>query len=118
MWQQSLSEGPEDISTLYRWFRRLRASLSTLLPLMQEKLLELAPDSELQPYQNAVLKSASQLSTVALCQLSFWLAEQLLTASDQLLQQTPQIATVAFLNYLCWQKSGRLLLSPPAKPPP
>lgn len=117
-WQQKLSDGPEDLTTLYRWFRRLRTSLATLLPLLHEKLLELAPDSELEPYQTAVLTTTSELSPMALCQLSFWLAERLLSVSSQLLGQTPHLSTVSFLNYLCWQKNGWLLLSPPEKPPP
>ena len=118
VWQQNLADGPEDISTLYRWLKRLKASLTTLLPLLSEKLLELAPGSELEAYQTAVLKTTPEFSTLALCQLSFWLAQQILSVSGRLMQQTPHLSTTAFLNYLCWQKTGAHLLAPPAKPPP
>lgn len=118
VWQQNLADGPEDVSTLYRWFRRLKTSLTTLLPLLSEKLIELAPNSEIEPYQTAVLKTSGELTTLALCQLSFWLAQQILTVSGQLLEQTPHLSIIAFLNYLYWQKTGRCLLSPPAKAPP
>ena len=118
VWQQNLADGPEDISTLYRWFRRLRFSLTTLLPLLSEKLLELSPNSKLEPYETAVLKTTPDLTTLTLCQLSFWLGEQILDVSGQLLQQTPHLSIIAFLNYLCWQETGRPLLSPPSKLPP
>jgi hypothetical protein len=119
VWQQNLSDGPEDVSTLYRWLRRLASSLATLLPFLQQTLLELSTASELQAYQTAILRSSCEPhSTMALCRLSWWLAEQLLTVSSQLLESTPQISTVAFLNYFCWQKTGATLLSASAKSPP
>lgn len=119
VWQQNLSDGPEDISTLYRWFGRLKVRLATLLPFLQDKRLELAPDSELERLETAILKASSQpLSVTALCQLSWWLSEQILTVSGQLLERPPQMGAVAFLNYLCWRKTGAMLLSPPANAPP
>jgi len=119
VWQQNLSDGPEDASTLYRWLRRFRANLKRILPLLQQALLELAPDAEIENYQTAVLETVSEpLATVALCQLSFWLAGQLLTVSGHLLQCSPRLSPVAFLNYFCWQKIGATLLSPPVNGPP
>jgi hypothetical protein len=114
IWQQSNSDGPEDISTLYRWLRRLRSNLGKLLPILHEKYMELASAAELKPYQITVLKTTSEpLNSMAVCQLSWWLAHQLLTVSGQLLEQTPQLSTLSFLNAFCWQKTGRTLLSRP-----
>lgn len=119
IWQQNLSDGPEDVSTLYRWLRRLRVHLNRLLPLLQQALLELVPDADIKGYRTAVLETASEpLATVALCQFSFWLAGKLLTVSGHLLQQSPDLSPITFLNYFCWQKTGTTLLSPPAKAPP
>ncbi len=110
-WQQNQSNGPEDLSTLYCWLRRLKAQLTMLRPLLQQTLLELAPDIGLEPYRDPALSFNSY-------QLALWLAKQILAASENLLQQPPQLSPAAFLNYLCWQKTGRPLLSPPSKAPP
>jgi len=116
VWQQNKANGPEDFSTLYRWLRRLGARLATLLPFLHQRLLEWAPDSELKEFETAILKASSQpLSITALCQLVWWLSEQLLTVSGQILEQTPPMGVVAFLNYLCFRKTGATLLS--ARPP-
>ena len=115
VWQQNQSNGPEDLSTLYRWLRRLRGQLTTLLPLLQQTLMELVPDTGLEPYRDPALSFNSY-------QLALWLARQILAASENLLQSGntagPQLSPAAFLNYLCWQKTGRPLLSPPSKLPP
>lgn len=73
VWQQNQSNGPEDLSTLYRWLRRLRAQLTMLLPLLQQTLLELVPDTGLEPYRDPALSFNSY-------QLALWLARQILAA--------------------------------------
>jgi hypothetical protein len=114
IWQQHDSDGPEDISTLYRWLRRLRKNLGRFLPFLHEEYMELASAVELGAYQTAVLRTSSEpLDSMALCWLSWWLADQLLTVSGQLLEQTPELSTMSFLNTFCWQKTGRTLLSRP-----
>lgn len=114
VWQLSKADGPADLSTLYRWLRRLRGRLTALLPFLHEELLELAPETILK----ASSKPLPQLSTMALCEFSWWFSEQLLTLTDQLLQHTVKMSPVAFLNYLCWRKTGVTLLSSLANPPP
>jgi hypothetical protein len=122
VWQLSKADGPEDPSTLYRWLRRLRGRLTSLLPFLHAELLQLAPETELKQIETAILNASSepigQLSSMALCQLSWWVAEQLLALSGQLLQHTVKMSPVAFLNYLCWRETGVTLLSSRANPPP
>lgn len=72
VWQQNQSNGPEDLSTLYRWLRRFRAQLTMLLPLLQQTLLELVPDTGLEPYRDPALSFNSY-------QLALWLARQILS---------------------------------------
>jgi len=118
LWQSRLSDGPKDVTTLYRWLRRLKARLQTLIPLLQQALLELAPDTNLQPYQATVLKSTEPADTLALCQPGWWLTEQLLAVTSQLHQQPCGLSELAFLNYFSWQKTGQPLLAPTANAPP
>jgi hypothetical protein len=122
VWQQVRSDGPEDPSTLYRWLRRLRGRLTALIVFLQKELLQLAPETEPKQLETTIRKASSepigQLSTLALCQLSWWVSEQLLALSGQLLQHTVKMSPVAFLNYLCWRKTGVTLLSSRANPPP
>jgi hypothetical protein len=128
VWQRDLSDGPRDCKTLYRWLKRLRSRLPILLPRLKQELLMLAPHVDLTPLQNFILRAAAvpegpeappaMLDPVALCQSGFWLSQQLLAVSGELLTTTPELAPVSFLNYFCWQKNRCALLSALGKPPP
>lgn len=118
IWQNRVSDGPKDVTTLYRWLRRLKARLQTLIPLLQQTLLELAPDTNLETYQTTVLKSTSPPGTMALCQPGWWLTQQLLAVTAQLKQQPCGLSELAFLNYFSWQRTGQSLLAPVANAPP
>lgn len=118
IWQNLLSDGPKDVGTLYRWLRRLKARLQTLIPLLQQTLLELAPDTNLEPYQATVLKSMGPPGTLTLCQPGWWLTQQLLVVTAQLKQQQCGLSELTFLNYFSWQTTGQSLLAPMANAPP
>lgn len=134
VWQRDKSDGPRDGKTLYRWLKRLRSRLPILLPRLKQELVMLAPHVDLTPLTDFILRAAAvpegpkapparasepaMLDPVALCQSGFWLSQQLLAVSGELLATTPELGPVSFLNYFCWQQNGFALLSPLAKPPP
>jgi hypothetical protein len=138
-WNQGLADGPENSETLYRWLRRLRPRLATLLPLLKGQLLTLNPAVDFSPLESFILKfkktsrlSVAQkpspqaqtatpssppatLSMVALCAISYWLSQHLLQLAGELLQTPSALSPVTFLNYFAWQKIGVTLISPPPK---
>jgi hypothetical protein len=142
-WNQGLADGPENSETLYRWLRRLRPRLATLLPLLKSQLLTLNPAFDFSPLERIILKfkknsrqpvveqkpspqsptttpssSPVTLSMVALCALSYWLSQHILQLAGDLLQTPSLLSPVAFLNYFAWQKIGVTLISPPPKSRP
>lgn len=129
---------PLDLTTLYRWFRRLAFRLTLLLTMLEKELLGLAPETDLTALQKLIVRHAavrcavppsadmrsanhSALTLHALCQSSLGLTTQLLRTTGKLLH-TPQdkkLPPLLFLNFFCWQKTGQALLSPlPQKPHP
>jgi len=132
VWQRALSDGPRDGKTIYRWLKRLRSRLPILLPRLKQELMLLAPHTDLTPLQNFILNAASlgsevpmhteippaMLNPLALCQCGFWLSQQLLAVSGELLAITSELGPVSWLNYFCAQKNRGALLSPLDKPPP
>lgn len=113
---------PLDLSTLYRWFKRLAIRLSELLSVLEKELLELAPQTSLQALEKLLVTrtachsspTGSVLTLHALCQTSFALAKYLLRINNQLLR-TPRhqkLEPLGFLNFFAWQKTGQMLLSP------
>ena len=138
VWQRGLADGPRDSKTLYRWLQRLRPRLAILLPRLKQELMLLAPHTDLTPLKNFILNAGSKalvefagpeapahtevpapmLSPLVLCQCSFWLSQQLLAVSGELLATTPELGPVSWLNYFCWQLNHLALLSPLGKPPP
>jgi len=126
VWKASPSDGPLEVSTIYRWFRRMRKRLAVLLPLLRDELLNLAPHTDLTALGKILLNdgareartSSAMLSPMALCQSCYWLSESLLAVSDELLDTKTPLTPLVFLNHFCWLKTGAALLAPPAKPPP
>jgi hypothetical protein len=130
VWQRDFADGPRDPKTVYRWLQRLRSRLPILLPRLKQQLVTLAPHVDLTPLKNFVLSATvleapavhttTPWSPLTLCQSNWWLSEQLLAVSGELLATTPDLAPVSFLNYFCWQQNGCALLSRLRwdKPPP
>jgi len=129
VWQRDLADGPRNPKTIYRWLKRLRSRLPILLPRLKQHLVMLAPDVDFNPLKNFILSAVTvleasavhtttPLSPLTLCQSSWWLSEQMLAVSGELLATAPDLAPVSFLNYFCWQQNGCALLSPLDKPPP
>jgi hypothetical protein len=128
VWQRDKSDGPQDSKTVYRWLKRLRVRLPLLLPQLKQELMRLSPHMDLAPLKNFVLQAMPELPAPTappamlkppgLCQCGFWLSQQLLAVSGELLAVTPDLAPVSFLNYVCWQQNRCALLSPLDKPPP
>lgn len=135
-WKQDLADGPENPETLYRWLRRLRPRLAALLPLLKTQLLTLNPAVDFSPLECVILKfkktspqpieqkpspqaqTATPLSIVALCAISYWLGQHILQLAGDLLQTPSLLSPVAFLNYFAWQKINVTLISPPPKSRP
>lgn len=141
-WNQGLADGPQNPETLYRWLRRLRPRLATLLPLLKSQLLNLNPAFDFSPLERFILKfkktsrqpveqkpspqaqtaaptsPPATLSMVALCAISYWLSQHVLQLAGELLQTPSPLSPVAFLNYFAWQKIRVTLISPPPKSRP
>lgn len=141
-WNQGLADGPQNPETLYRWLRRLRPRLATLLPLLKSQLLTLNPAVDFSPLERFILKfkktsrqpvaqkpspqsqaatptsPPATLSMVALCAISYWLSQHVLQLAGELVQTPSLLSPVAFLNYFAWQKINVTLISPPPLPRP
>jgi len=53
------AEAPQDLSTLYRWFRRLAVRLALLLSLLEKESLELAPQTSLESLEKLLITPAA-----------------------------------------------------------
>ncbi|MGI0012915.1 MAG: hypothetical protein ACREBU_05660 [Nitrososphaera sp.] len=126
-WKTDTAAGfPLDLSTLYRWFKRLAIRLLLLLSLLEKELLELAPQTSLASLEKLLLTRAachsrptgSVLTLHALCQTTFTLAKHLLRINNQLLRipRHQKLEPLGFLNFFAWQKIGQALLSPLPEP--
>jgi hypothetical protein len=140
-WAHDRADGfPLDLSTVYRWFRRLRSRLAFVLSMLEKELLDLTPEADLAVLQKLIVKRATirygkpkspqdpattpALTPHALCQSSLTLTKQLLRTTGKLLH-TPQhskLPPLLFLNFFCCRKTKQALLSPCApaihlKPP-
>jgi len=112
----NLPEIPWDDSTLYIWFNRFILRCKTLLPLLKNELLQLAPKTNLKEFENIFLKHG-MLSPNSICKSAMVLSEKLLSETSQLLQMKSSLTALTFLNHFCWQKTGKALLAPlPPKP--
>jgi hypothetical protein len=116
-------EAPRSLSTLYCWINRFRHRCEQLLGPLKEALLALTPQLQLAGLQENILQLSSftsenhyglSKSTVRLC---WYLAQALLAESQRLLNSEISLSPTTFLNYFCFQKTGRPLLAPLARPP-
>jgi len=111
-----LPETPWDDSTLYIWLNRFISRCKTLLPLLKNELLQLAPKTNLKEFENIFL-GQGMLSPNSICKSAMVLSEKLLSETSQLLQMKNSLTALTFLNYFCRQKTGQALLAPlPPKP--
>jgi hypothetical protein len=109
-------EAPADIYTLYRWFKRLIVRCKSLLPLLKKELINLIPQTDLTEFE-AIILSKNIDSPYHICRASWLLSEKLLEVSNELLQSETSRTPLTFLNYFCWQNTGKPLLAVlPPKP--
>lgn len=107
---------PEDISTLYRWFKRLIIKCKKLLPLLKQELINLIPQTDLKELETIIL-GKNMDSPYHICRASWLLSAKLLEVSSELLQSEISLTALTFLNYFCWQNTGKPLLAVlPPKP--
>jgi hypothetical protein len=111
-WAHDPADGfPLDLTTLYRWFKRLAFRLTFLLVMLEKELLDLVPETQLAAMEKLIVKratirprqarltssspadttnaQASALTLHALCQSNLWLTKQLLRTTDKLLHTPP-----------------------------
>jgi hypothetical protein len=108
-WQQQLPL-TMDLSTAYRWLRRLSNQANTSLPDIRKALLKLKTDDQLtQPFQTKV---APVTSNHDLLKRFFTFAQQLLEAVLYLAKPKPVADTnvFTFLNYFLATHTGKALL--------
>jgi hypothetical protein len=102
---------PQEISTLYRWFKRIFHRCKTLLPLLKKELIELNPQTDLKQLETIMLDK-DMTSPHYICNTAWLLAEMLLlVCSEQLQSQKCSLTTITFLNYFSWQNTGDMLLA-------
>jgi len=112
----SAPAAPKEIATLYRWFKRLIIRCKYLLPLLKQELLTLMPQTDLTELETIML-GKNMASPYHICRASWWLSAKLLAVCRELLQSEIALTPLTFLNYFCWQHSGRPLLAVlPPKP--
>ena len=109
-------KAPEDISTLYRWFKRLIIRCKKLLPLLKQELINLTPQTDLTELE-AIILGKNIDSAYHICRATWLLSEKLLQVSSELLHSEISLTPLTFLNYFCWQNTGKPLLAVlPPKP--
>ena len=113
LWKDSfdLPDAPQDESTLYEWFNRFIARCKNLLPLLKNELLKLAPHTNLKEFESTLLKQG-MLSPHSICKSVIFISEKILTETTLLLQMKNSLTPLTFINYFCWQKTGKALLAP------
>lgn len=103
-------QAPQEISTLYRWFKRLVFRCKTLLPLLKKELIELNPQTDLKQLEQIMLDK-DMTSPNHICKTAWLLSDKLLLLCEKHLQsENSSLTPLTFLNYFCWQKTGDLLL--------
>lgn len=109
-------KAPQEIATLYRWFNRLTIRCKSLLPLLKQQLITLIPQTDLTELE-AIILGKNIDSPYHICRASWLLSEKLLEVSSELLQSETSLTPLTFLNYFCWQNTGKPLLAVlPPKP--
>jgi hypothetical protein len=99
-----------DLSTAYRWLRRLGDQANRSLPDIRTALLKLKPDHPLT--RQLMGKPAPLISQRALLQRFIRLAEQLLKAAVRLIDTKTPVSSdpICFLNYFLATSTGKALL--------
>ncbi len=94
---------PQEISTLYRWFKRLIIRCKSLLPLLKKELLNLIPQTDLTELE-AIILAKNIDSPYHICRASWLLSEKLLQVSSELLQSEISLTPLTFLKLLLLAK--------------
>jgi len=103
----SAPQAPKEISTLYRWFKRLADQCKQLLPKLQQEIKKNIPKNNFKSF----IKDTHVDSANYQIQDIYSMAEQLIKLSQQCDHQGNLLSTLIFLNYFCWQKTGQPLLA-------
>ena len=101
--QQTLPE----ISTVYRWFKRLTNKCKQLLPLLQQEIKKHSAKNKFK----SQIKDTNVDSNNYQIQHIYSMAEQLVKLSQQCDAKGSLLSTLIFLNYFCWQKTSQPLLA-------
>jgi hypothetical protein len=104
--QPTDQQAPPELSTVYRWFKKLAHQCKQLLPLLQQQFNKCCPKSSFK----SMLKDTNANSNNYQIQDLYNIAEQLIKLSQQCDHQGNLFLPIIFLNYFCWQKTGQPLL--------
>lgn len=108
IFQQSTdNQAPQEISTVYRWFKRLTNKCKQLLPLLQQEIKKHSAKNKFK----SLIKDTNADSNNNQIQHIYSLAEQLVKLSQQCDAQGSLLSPFIFLNYFCWQKTSQPLLT-------
>jgi hypothetical protein len=97
----------EDISSVYRWFKRLKKRLNELVPLLMGEIKTLGLKINLK----STIKNLYTNSDHCQIQCIYSLTEKFIKASKQCDHQGELFSTLMFLNYLSWKKFELPLLN-------
>ncbi len=97
---------PPEISTVYRWFKKLTNKCKQLLPLLQQEIKKHSAKNKFK----SQIKDTNADSNNYPIQHIYTMAEQLVKLSQQCDTGGNLLSPLIFLNYFCWQKTGQPLL--------
>lgn len=98
---------PPEISTVYRWFKRLTDKCKQLLPLLQQEIKKYSAKNKFK----SLIKDTYTDSHNYQIQHVYTMAEQLVKLSQQCDAGGSLLSPLIFLNYFCWQKTSQPLLT-------
>lgn len=105
--QPTDQQAPNEISTLYRWFKRLTDKCKQLLPLLQQEIKKHSAKNKFK----SQIKDTNADSNNYQIQHIYSMAEQLVKLSKQCDAGGSLLSPLIFLNYFCWQKISQPLLA-------
>lgn len=105
--QPTDQQAPQEISIVYRWFKRLTDKCKQLLPLLQQEINKHSSKNKLK----SQIKDTNVDSNNYQIQHVYTMAEQLVKLSQQCDAGGSLLSPLIFLNYFCWQKTGQPLLT-------
>ena len=104
--QPNDQQAPKEISTVYRWFKRLADQCKQLLPFLQRQFNKRGCENNFKLLINDTNADANHYHI----QYIYRLAQRFIKLSPQYDHQGNLLSPIIFLNYFCWQKTGQPLL--------